>query len=241
MNNNNTELNKILHVEKRVEAKRNFSWWSSKYAVGDWEEFPSDEDKLNGIKDGQAWLYISTTYLNGLINYVDIVGAVGKIDIGEDDDRREVYIKNLQTLARIAKDGNTGMEPKYTFYGVDETDEPYSTNGFHTNVADTSYFPHMQVLGKGAGSYWWFDSDMDGSCCGLCRMPADIFADDNEAFCWFITYIGEDYIDDDEDIRKEFYSDPDGDGSLFDFIAKYVCDNYIVPIDRKAFGGWITL
>lgn len=239
--NNHTELNNILHAEKRVRAKRDFDLWSSKHAVGNWKEFPSNEDMLDGIKDGQAWLYIPTTYLNGLINYVDIIGVVGKIDVGEDDNRREIYIKNLQTLASIAKDKNCDIKPKYTFYSVNETAKPCSTNGFHTNVADTRYFPNIQIFGKGAGSYWWFDSDTDGSDCGLCRMREDIFADVNEALCWFITYIGEDYIDNDKDIRKEFYSNPDDDGSLFDFIAKHVCDKYIVPIDQRVFGGWITL
>ena len=38
-------------------------------------EYPSNEMLLNGLKDGDCITYVSSTYLNGLINYVDIIDA----------------------------------------------------------------------------------------------------------------------------------------------------------------------
>ena len=238
------ELDKIMYEKQSLkEAFHKFDHWTTKYAIGDWIEYPSNEDKLNGIKDGEAWLYIGENYLNGLINYTNVVYGVGKIDVGEDPDKRQTYVRNLHTFASFAN-ANSPRDDMFKSYPVEgeEYGKILTTNSFHTNVADTSYFPHMQVLATGAGSYWYFDSDMDCSDCGLARFKDDIFTDERQASDWFLCYLAENAIFEDEEIqaRYKLYSEVEME-SLRHFVNEYVCNKYLVCIPPKAFGGWITL
>ena len=38
-------------------------------------DYPKPRDIISGIKPGRCFEYVSSTYLNGFINYVDIIGG----------------------------------------------------------------------------------------------------------------------------------------------------------------------
>jgi hypothetical protein len=113
-------------------------------------EYPNHDVILNGLQDGQVFSYISKTYLNGLINYVDIIGAfmINRYSqFNEDEDEWEKRCKNVDSL-------------------IDE---------YHTYLGDSDRFDDILILAKGADSYWLFWKDCDGSDCEIGRLPKSLF------------------------------------------------------------------
>lgn len=129
-------------------------------------EYPSNEMLLNGLKDGDCITYVSSTYLNGLINYVDIIDAW----------MIKRYLKSKNDIEYVATKDQKSWEESCEY--VDElTDDPLHFHFKHSS----SNFDDMIILAKGADSYWLFWDDCDCSDCSIMRISIKTFESDEEA------------------------------------------------------------
>ena len=101
-------------------------------------EYPDREQLLTGPSEGCDYVYVSNTYLNGFINYVDIISAymIRRYLIGNDDEWNEAC-KNVDLLA----------------------------DDFHTDISDSSKFDDVIILAESEYCYWIFWDDCDCSDC----------------------------------------------------------------------------
>ena len=101
-------------------------------------EYPDNEELLTGPSEGVDYVYVSNTYLNGFINYVDIISGymIRRYSIGEDYDW-DKKCKNVDLLA----------------------DE------YHTDISDSSKFDDVIILAESEKYYWIFWNDCDSSDC----------------------------------------------------------------------------
>ena len=119
-------------------------------------EYPERKLLLNGVKQDSKYCYVSNTYLNGFINYVDIISAAMIYDYAGEDE------------------WNTFCE------NVDNLKDKY-----HTNVSDSDKFDTIVILGKSEDSYWIFVSDRDNSDCSITRLYKEAFKNDDKAIKCF--------------------------------------------------------
>lgn len=125
-------------------------------------EYPDKDMLVNGVPIGMNYSYISTTYLNGFINYVEIIGAT----------MIQRYLPN---------------KPEYV---IDDTIPCWENacihvdnlkNDFHTNISCSDDFDDVLILAKSSDSYWFFWDDRDGSDCCIGRLALDTFDSDETA------------------------------------------------------------
>lgn len=109
--------------------------------------YPDHSLILNGLKDGMNFTYISNTYLNGFINYVDIIGGYMVRKYQGEKEKWDEACSNVDALLN----------------------EP------HTNISDAHKFDDILILARGAGSYWLFWNDGDCSDCCIGRLSMDTF------------------------------------------------------------------
>jgi len=105
-------------------------------------EYPDREQLLTGPSEGYDYVYVSNTYLNGFINYVDIISAymIRRYSIGSDDEWNEAC-KNVDLLA----------------------------DDVHTDISDSSKFDDVIILAESEHCYWIFWDDCDCSDCCICK------------------------------------------------------------------------
>ena len=125
-------------------------------------EYPKYDRLLNGVDIDTSYNYVSSTYLNGFINYVNILaGAMIRI-YAEDDAEWKAFCDNVEALK-------------------DEV---------HTNVSSADKFDYVVVLAESSDSYWVFDSDKDSSDCKIARISKEHFKDRDEAIVSFNENMG---------------------------------------------------
>lgn len=107
-------------------------------------QYPDNEQIISGLKIGDGFEYVSTRYLNGLINYVDIK-AVFMVNRYSDNDRWKNACKYI--------------------------DEELS--GFHTDFGKIPNSDDIIILGKLSDSWMIFYSDMDCSDSMVARIKIE--------------------------------------------------------------------
>ena len=115
----------------------------------DWEEYPSNEELMEGLKEDIMYAYVSTTYLNGFINYVDIIGAY--------------MTRRYKELEKDKSDKNPNdLSWEESCKLIDNNTD------FHTNVSDCNKYDDIHILAKCGDYYYYFWSDCDcsNSCIG---------------------------------------------------------------------------
>jgi len=122
-------------------------------------EYPTHEQFLSGIQPGISYDYVSSVYLNGFINYVDIIDAFmirRYMDFAESIERIKTKIKNKE---------------------------------FHTNVQDSSEYDDILILGKTEDMYVYFWNDCDCSDCCIGAINKDLVENrDSKAIALFRRY-----------------------------------------------------
>lgn len=107
-------------------------------------ESPDDERLMKGLEENVIYEHISVTYLNGFINYCNILRGY-MIQVYSDDDQWEVMCKNIDNL-------------------------PVT---FHTNISDSENFDYVVILAETENYWYFFDNDCDGSCCSIGMLSKD--------------------------------------------------------------------
>lgn len=115
--------------------------------------YPEEDEILDGIPVNVNWSYISNTYLNGIINYVDIIGGF--------------MIRRYKSLRAVWEESCKNIDK------LKDT--------FHTNLSNSDEFDDQIILAKGANSYWLFWNDCDCSDCEIGRLSTDHFDSDETA------------------------------------------------------------
>jgi hypothetical protein len=112
----------------------------------DGADYPSNEAMVNGVPQNHLYQYVSSTYLNGFINYTPIFYAVMVKRYSADD----VFVERYP-------EGSWDKCVK----SVDKL-----TNQFHTNYGVLK--DDVMLLGETEGSIWfyWFDKDSSDCCIG---------------------------------------------------------------------------
>lgn len=130
-------------------------------------EYPSEDLLVDGIKDGNSFDYVSTTYLNGFINYVNLIDAY--------------MIRRYKELTKNLLKANRSVD-ELTWEGSCELVDNELEDASHIHFKHTtSKYDDMLILAKQAGSYWVFWVDCDSSDCCLARMPESTFNSVDEA------------------------------------------------------------
>lgn len=117
-------------------------------------EYPSNEQLIHGIQPGVLFSYVASTYLQGFINYVDIISAVL---IHRYSETTEAF---NEITARIEKQAKEHIEP-------------------HTFLSN--YDDDMLILGKTKDMYVVFWVDKDCSDCNIGGLALDTFDSENDA------------------------------------------------------------
>lgn len=115
-------------------------------------EYPDPTSNENLLPIGVCYNYISSTFLNGWINYVNIIGA-------ELISRYRAYSSNLEEMEKVKK---------YTFEEMPHFD-------FSTCLSDD-----VLILARGKNTdnssnnqYWFFHYDKDTSDCSIGRFETN--------------------------------------------------------------------
>lgn len=124
-------------------------------------DYPNNDKLLNGVEINSAYGYVSSTYLNGFINYVNILCGAMVNAYAMDDEEWNIFCKNVDELV----------------------------NEFHTDVSNADKFDEIYVLAESSDSYWIFDSDKDCSDCAITRISKEHFKDRDEAMASFYANI----------------------------------------------------
>ena len=133
----------------------------SKFEFEDSIEYPSGDEIAHGIQPNVLFDYVNVAYLNGFINYVDIIGGA--------------------MLQRYMKDDE--------FNKAIEQVNDHIADGSHTDVSWSEQYDDIVVLGRTDSMYVYFYADRDVSDCMIGGLPADKFASDEEAFNEFMAYV----------------------------------------------------
>lgn len=116
----------------------------------DYIEYPGRELLLSGPRDGYNYTYVSNTYLNGFINYVDIIcGYMIRRYSIYDNSKWLNQCNNIEALK----------------------DSP------HTNISDINEFDDIIILAESDTSYWIFWNDCDCSDCCIGKLSKKEFHD----------------------------------------------------------------
>ena len=124
----------------------------SKFDFEDSIEYPSNDEIVRGIQPNVLFDYVNVTYLNGFINYVDIIGGA--------------------MLQRYMKDDE--------FDKAIERVNDHIVSGSHTDVHWCEHYDDIVVLGRTDSMYVYFYADRDVSDCMIGGLPVDKFASDEE-------------------------------------------------------------
>ncbi len=166
----------------------------------DWEEYPSNEELMEGLKEDIMYAYVSTTYLNGFINYVDIIGAY--------------MTRRYKELEKDKSDKNPNdLSWEESCKLIDNNTD------FHTNVSDCNKYDDIHILAKCGDYYYYFWSDCDcsDSCIGKfskSRFESEkqtLLSFKEEIFSFNIWDSDESYVREHEDeylkfVPKEFFT-----------------------------------
>ena len=147
------------------------------YDYMDTIEYPSNELLVEGVKDGTSFDYVATTYLNGFINYVQIIDAYM---IRRYKTLEKYLVEKYGTYDQSIIEGNVDPNNLTWERSCRLIDDLSESGNFHfTHSANK--FDDMLILAKQAGSYWifWTDCDCSDSCIG--RLPLSTFDSDEEA------------------------------------------------------------
>lgn len=117
---------------------------------------------MNGPMNDHVYAYVSTTYLNGFINYVDIIGAYMT--------RR---YKELAANITVINSSDLSWEDSCAL--IDKGQQ------FHTNVADSDEYDDIHILAKCGNYYYYFWSDCDCSDSCIGKFEKSRFESDEEA------------------------------------------------------------
>ena len=125
-------------------------------------EYPPHEELITGLKPGIGFDYVATTYLNAMINYVDIIdaGMIRRYMTKEEFDESTKRIMNF-----------------------------IQNNDIHTNTSNCDLYDDILILGKTEDMYVYFWSDCDCSDSNIGALAKDTFSSDREAIESFRLYL----------------------------------------------------
>lgn len=136
-------------------------------------DYPDREDLVSGLKDGTMYWYVSSTYLNGYINYVDIIAAY---------------------MVRHYMDENQWASACELIDAGSEA---------HTDVSDCSKYDDILILSKSGDYYIIFWSDCDCSDCCIGKINKSKFTSEDDVISSFKEGIQSLGIFDMNDIEKD--------------------------------------
>jgi len=122
----------------------------------EWIDYPDHDDLMEGPTEGVVYSYVSSTYINGFINYVDIIDA---------------YMARRYKSLRINYNPEVRGENYLCWEDscslIDAGGKP------HTNLGISAKFDDIHVLGKCGNYYYYFWSDKDCSDCCIGKISTD--------------------------------------------------------------------
>lgn len=134
-------------------------------------EYPGGELLVDGIKDGISFDYVSSTYLNGFINYVNLIDAY--------------MIRRYKELDRVIANKRPPMIQSSEDLSWEDSCALIDNGIDDPSIAHFKFtskkYDDLLILAKQAGSYWVFWVDCDCSDCCLARMPESTFNSEDEA------------------------------------------------------------
>lgn len=119
-------------------------------------EYPDDELKISGVPEDTEFVYVPTSYLDGLVNHLGIRFGYVINRYGIDDP------KDIDVLSGVEGDC------------LHEKAANFLTSCYHTPVLR---FDDTILFGKTEKSYWalWYDNDVSDSC--IANISKDHFKD----------------------------------------------------------------
>lgn len=126
---------------------------SNVFSDCEWIEYPENKDLMEGPAEGIIYSYVSTTYLNGFINYVEIIDAYMT--------RRYKELRANNTEDELCWEDSCALIDKLLA----------DSNYVHTDTSDCSEYDDIHILAK-CGDYFyyfWSDCDCSDSCIGKVR------------------------------------------------------------------------
>ena len=118
-------------------------------------EYPDSEDLVSGLKDGVMYCYVSSTYLNGYINYVDIITSY-----------MVRHYMNENEWASSCELIDNGFD-------------------CHTNMSNADKYDDVLIFSKSGDFYVIFWSDRDCSDCCIGKIHKSKFNSENDAISSF--------------------------------------------------------
>lgn len=110
-------------------------------------EYPSSDVLLNGLESDILFEFVDINYLNGIVNYLNIMGGIMLNHYMNYDD----FIKACENIDRLKDDH------------------------IYTNLYDCKKFDDIILIGIGADSYWILWSNCDCSDCCIGRLSLNTF------------------------------------------------------------------
>lgn len=178
-----------------------------------WVDCPESKELMKGLKSGMMYQHVDTSYLNELINHVDIVDAY-----------MVQHYKCPAGYKRSDKPEETPWEDSCKF--IDDGIMP------HTDIPSCVKKYDIHILAKREGYYYYFifNRDHDHSCVG--KFEVDRFKSDEEAIKALKERIMEDF-DTVHDIIEMVIMEK--------FDKTYNEDECMKRINPEFLHGWITL
>lgn len=141
----------------------------------DEQEYPTDNQKVNGIPEGQLFLYVSNTYLNAFINCIKPIkmyvagryypehSAIGRV-VKYQDPPHSFQWKELPLTATKRDIINLFSEPGRVCH-LDLTDlmDDVLILGKYTDDEDVEQY-----------MFFWYDRDVSDCCVGRIRRDIDV-------------------------------------------------------------------
>lgn len=140
-------------------------------------EYPGNDLLVEGIKDGVSFDCIPNAYLNGFINFVNLIDGymIRRYKILE-----KYLVEKYGTYDQSIIEGK--VDPNNLTWErscqlIDKESEETRRPFYHT----CQNYDDMMLLGKQSNSYWifWVDCEGKESCIG--RIPMSTFNSDDEA------------------------------------------------------------
>lgn len=180
-------------------------------------EYPDNDEIVEGVNVGVNFCYISNTYLNGFINYVDIIG-------GYMIRRYKVLEKDIEKSRENNNQSKEDLSWEESCKLVDKL-----SNGCHTCLSDSNKFDDQLILAKNSNSYWLFWNDCDCSDCCIGRLDIKLFESDEVALEYLRKTV----------VKFTDYYTYRSNGKME--IDESLSDTYMKFIPASSFTGWITL
>lgn len=138
-------------------------------------DYPKPRDIISGIKPGRCFEYVSSTYLNGFINYVDIIGGA-MIQEYMNDEEFDEAIKRVEDF--------TNSDEWHTKFNNGKEYDTTAVIGKVTDICDIDENNTTDM-------YVIFIYDRDVSDCFIGGISANEFESDDEAYESFIQFVSE--------------------------------------------------